>query len=464
MRKTVLAATLALAFPIVQAQQAPAVAYPAQGTSSGTWLEMYGVFDIGVERLDIGDQYATRISSGIASGSRLGFRGRENLGGGYTALFNLEIRFEGDNGTLTNRGPLYFCGTGLCPGVTLMPPATALPAPNQTAILGGNSAVNANLLQAVGTVNSVGALFDRQAFAGLITPYGAFLLGRQYTPGYEILNRFNAFGDSTAGQLGQMYSVLAIRANNAIQYRAEMSGFTGSLMYGFGGTDVLRNERSTAPTGGDDFLGLNLYYTDKAFSVGAGYNRSKAVTFAAPTESHTGLKTFNVGGWLALGDVKLFAQHMTRKNDNPVLRPEDIQSVVISTGGNLTAISGVLGALFINQWDVDSTRGLVGPADTKIYHLGLTWTAGRGTWLLAFNHAKDTARSSWATEDASVDHYAAAYFYNLSLRTQLYSAYAIASNKGQARVALGGAGYAGGWTTDAGQDSRALQVGIRHAF
>ena len=78
-----------------------------------------------------------------------------------------------------------------------------VPAAVQPTVVGGSNAVNNSLLQAITTVNAVGALFDRQAWGGLVTPVGGFFLGRQYTPGYEILNKYNVIGDQTALQFGQ---------------------------------------------------------------------------------------------------------------------------------------------------------------------------------------------------------------------------------------------------------------------
>ncbi len=458
MRNTILAAALALAFPVAF----------AQGTPSGSSVELYGLLDTGLESLDVGGVSVLRLSSGISAGSRWGVRGRESLGNGYTALFTLESRIELDTGQMTNRGPIYYCGTSgaavTCPGIALLPPATSLPAANQAGILGGVNSVNQTLAQAVTTVNGVGALFDRQALVGIITPVGALLLGRQYTPGYEILNKFNSFADATSGQMGQQYATLAIRANNAVQYRAEAAGAIVTAMYGFGGTDGIRTERSTNPTNGDDFMGFNAQYATSAFAVGVGYNQNKVVTFDAPGEARTGLKTLNVGVSGTFANFKLFGQYMSRKNDNPVLTPEDLQGVVISSGGNASVINSTLGALYINPWDVDGMRGFVGPIDTRVYHLGATWTEGNGTLTLAFNTATDSARSSWAIDDAKVKHYAIGYFYSFSKRTTGYGAVSKADNSGQSRLALGAAGYAGGLTTDFGKDSRAIQLGMRHAF
>ena len=457
MRKTILAAALALAFPAAFAQTDASKASPN--------IELYGIIDVGVERVDVGSVTNTRLQSGMSAGSRWGLRGRENLGGGYTAIFTLESRFEADTGSLSNNGGTFYCGgtaaAPVCPGVS----AIGLTGATAAAVTGGMNAVSADVLRQFSNVNSAGALFDRQAFLGLITPFGAVLAGRQYTPGYEIVNKFNSFADATAGQFGQEFSTLTIRANNALAYRAEMSGFTLSLMYGFGGTETVRSERTDAPTKGDDFYGANLQDATKVFSVGIGYNQNYVITRAQPTRASKGMETLNIGGTFTLGDAKLFAQYMTRKNDNPIVTPLDLQQLVIA-GGTPAGISALLTPIVAraNRVDLDGLRGFVGPTDTTVYHLGMTWRLGNGTLLAAYNNAKDTARSQWATQDAKVNHYAVGYSYDLSKRTQLYGTYALAQNSGQSRMALGAAGYAGGWTTGFGEDASALQIGMRHSF
>jgi GBP family porin len=452
MRKSVLAMALALALP----------AASAQGPATNG-VELYGLIDVGFESIDNGAVSVNRISSGLSTGSRWGIRGREDLGGGYFALFTLESRIEVDTGQLSNKGPIYYCGApAACPGVALVSPLPPTVAP---AVLGGMSAVNDALLQAGSTVNSPNALFDRQAYAGLITPFGAVLAGRMYTPGYEVLTKYNSFFDSFAGNPGHLVAI-NIRANNAIQYRAELKGFTVSAMYGFGGAEGLaggRNERAVVSQG-DDFWGVQLQYNTDAFGVGAGYQNNRTVTYARPTENSKGLETFNVGATMSVGGIKLFGQYLKSKNDNPVLRPEDIQNIVVATGGNLAAIQNILFSQYINRFDIDGLRGLAGPIDLDMYHLGLEWALGNGRLLAAYNHAQDSARSAWATADAKVDSYGLAYYYYLSKRTWLYGAAALATNKDQSRVALGAACCVGGWTTGQGEDSRNIQLGIRHMF
>ena len=98
-------------------------------------------------------------------------RGTEGIGNGYKAMFVLESRFEADTGGPSNRPPVS--GTQLPDRLTAgLPPAV------QAAL---NSAVGSQL-----GVNLPGRLFDRQAFVGMVTPFGAILAGRQYTPAFEI--------------------------------------------------------------------------------------------------------------------------------------------------------------------------------------------------------------------------------------------------------------------------------------
>ena len=458
MRKSLLAVALACAFPTAFAQSN---------------VTLYGIVDVGVERLDAGGVTGTRLQSGISAGSRWGVRGSEELGGGYRALFTLESRFEADTGQVQNNNAMYWCKQAgaaasvpaICPGVSLVSP---LPAAAVPAVVGGMNAVNNSLLQAITTVNSVGALFDRQAWAGLVTPYGAVLAGRQYTPGYEILNKFNVMGDQTALQFGQSYSNPMIRANNSIQYRAELKGFIGTFMYGFGGSEASRNERATPPMSGDDMMGANLQYTTQVWGVGAGWNRTNVVPYSTqaagtPTKK-TGLEMFNVGGYYAFGPFKVYGQWLQRKNDNPILTPTDIQNIVVASGGSLAAITSILGGLQINSFDMDTMRGLAGPTDSTAYHLGGSWRLGNGTLYGVYNWATDTARSAWATQDAKAQHFGVGYIYDFSRRTQLYTVLAFLKNSDQARMSLSSAGYTTGWTSAAGEDASAFQLGIRHNF
>ena len=94
----------------------------------------------------------TKLTSGIGSQSRLGFRGTEDLGGGLSAIFQLETGLKVDDGTLDN-------------------------------------------------TNS--ALFNRQAFVGLKSKdAGTLTLGKQYTMLYNAMSQVaDPFGAGYAGNI-----------------------------------------------------------------------------------------------------------------------------------------------------------------------------------------------------------------------------------------------------------------------
>ena len=53
------------------------------------------------------DRSATKITSGVGAGSRLGFKGSEDLGGGHSAIFLLENGFQADTGAMGQGGLLF---------------------------------------------------------------------------------------------------------------------------------------------------------------------------------------------------------------------------------------------------------------------------------------------------------------------------------------------------------------------
>jgi len=65
-------------------------------------VTIYGVVDLGLAHENNGATAGnvTRMDSGILNGSRLGFRGTEDLGGGMSAIFTLENGFSADTGAL----------------------------------------------------------------------------------------------------------------------------------------------------------------------------------------------------------------------------------------------------------------------------------------------------------------------------------------------------------------------------
>jgi predicted porin len=146
---------------------------------------------------------------------------------------------------------------------------------------------------------------------GLITPVGAFLAGRQYTPAFEITNRFDAFANATAASPGQLVSIpagLDIRANNSLLYRIEKDGFFGGVMYSAG--------ELAAGTKNGSLIAANAGYQGGRFGAGIGYNERRN------SAGQKALNTFAIGGNFNAGFANFFALGVQIKEPNPSSGPE----------------------------------------------------------------------------------------------------------------------------------------------
>ena len=153
-------------------------------------VTIYGIVDLGATRVSgLKGGSISQLSSGIMDGSRLGVRGNEDLGGGYRALFTLESRLEADTGLLSNRPP---SGSQVADRL-IQANLLGLPAQLQPVL----NSVSGSIGNGIG-VNLAGAFWDRQIFLGLVTPVGAILAGRQYTPAYETSATFDVMQTQSA--------------------------------------------------------------------------------------------------------------------------------------------------------------------------------------------------------------------------------------------------------------------------
>lgn len=384
-------------------------------------VTIYGIADAGVQVSRFGNGTQTNLASGIADGSRLGFKGVEDLGGGYRTIFNLEMRIELDTGA---------SGTGYL----------ATPSGNVPLTDGLPASVAAKLGPTIlgQKINSNNAIFDRQAYVGLVTPVGAFLLGRQYTPGYEVAVKIDTFDAGTGGTLltslfpgtgGFLTPGAAARANQALQYRLQLpNGIGAAAMYGLNTSGATTGSLGLSKR----FWGADMTYKANGFDVGVAYNTE------TDQNGNKSLTTTTVGGSYALGDAKLFAGYHRMKNDNPALVPL-LTSVIGAT------LAGIVG---------DNAK-----INADVYTLGMQYRIGEGRIMgvVGFNNDKKASNS-----DAAL--YALGYDYDLSKRTDLYVVLSRVTNKNASQRTPGGAGYYSGFSSDPGQSANALQVGMRHKF
>jgi predicted porin len=429
MNKTFLASAIALALmPAAFAQ-----------TATPSTVTLYGLVDAGVMRvtgLRGGSQ--THLTSGIMEGTRWGLRGAEDLGGGYRAIFTLESRVEADTGTTGTR-PL----SGLqLPDRLANASALGLPATAQAAITGAG----ASLANAAFGVNLNNALFDRQAFLGLITPFGGFLAGRQYTPAYEIIGTYDAMkteSSLSAGQVASLPGGVDIRLSNTLAYRLTANQFSAVAMYGFGESQLGGSDRGR-------FYGLGGQYKSEAFSAGIGYNTRNNEL------GQKSLTTAGIGATVAIGPGNLSALYADVQNDNPTGLSTLGAGLVpsLTAAGLSPAVAAATGTA------VQAAFTSAFRQDGRLMHVGYRFKLHeQGSLTVAYSRYDDRTRF-----DADTSSYGLAYTYALSKRTDFNVVLTHFDNRGFGQAAPGQAGFLGGVTDRAGTDSNSFAIGLRHRF
>lgn len=259
-----------------------AFAGAAQAQSSVT---IYGIVDTGVTYTskaqtpaggtNTGSKFA--MNSGVIQGSRIGFKGVEDLGGGLSAVFNLETGFNNDNGALN----------------------------------GQDSTTSNNL-------------FRRKSVVGLAGGFGTVLLGRQtdFADTISAYTAVNDFGGVIANSGSGLNRLQGTRTNNSINYTTNnLGGFTGNLMYGFGET--------AGKTSAGQSFGLGGKYDNGPLGLGINYYQSKqgptpsdtsliAGSAAAVTAGNTGntaAKVLNVVASYQFGPARVYGNYSRVKQD-----------------------------------------------------------------------------------------------------------------------------------------------------
>ena len=222
--------------------------------SAQSSVTIYGKIDLGLV-MDSGSAAgkSVRIDSGVTGGSRLGFKGVEDLGGGMKAAFQLETGFCADSAA----GAPNFC-------------------------TGGNN------------------FMGRQAHGDLTGAFGALSAGRQYSLGFNNLATIDPFGAGFAGQANNvsaagLYLVdpSGIRLNNSVIYSTpNAAGFTGSVEASFG--EQTGNWQANRETGG----GLN-------YAAGPAYAGVTYYDLSNSSGNGSAKKVLTVGGTYDFGVVKI---------------------------------------------------------------------------------------------------------------------------------------------------------------
>jgi|EP01034_Spumella_vulgaris_P036902 predicted porin len=286
----------------------------AQAQSNVT---VYGVVDLGLAKTS-GQSIIERENHA----SRLGFRGTEDLGGGLSAIFNLENEILADTGA------------------------------------------------------QKGNLFDRQAWVGLKGAFGTVYMGRTKDIIDGAIGRIEPFGaDGVIGKVNEPMmrgGVGQSRVSNSVTYQTP--SYNGLV---FSAQAVL-SEIKDADSG---FSGL-VTYDNGPISVHAGYQR--AVQTAANSAVKPTL--WSIGGAYKFGAFKVTAGYTKGDTDQVVSNAANGEYDSFLIGGVYTVGNGDFKAVYGKQERdyVKSGKAISGEETVKEMGIGYDYHLSKRTDLYAY--------------------------------------------------------------------------------
>lgn len=279
------------------------LALPALAMAQSS-LTIYGIADLGVRHgsgLTAANAFSNASSNSVASGinntSRLGFRGREDLGSGMYALFNFESGLNMDTGAMGNSTKFFDRASIVGLG-------------------GGWGQVTAgrqtNLLsEAISPVDPVGmrfASFNPNIVTAALSNHG---LGAEY---------------GTSGAATGSY-----RLDNSLKYTGRFGPVTARAMYSFG--------ENAGSTSAQSSAGAGLAYTSEGWTVSGAYQRFE-------TAGNLQLRAATLGTAYQLGPVRLALN--TARSEGETAVNSDTEQRVHSVGAtwSITANVDLTAALY----------------------------------------------------------------------------------------------------------------------
>ncbi|MBL8308303.1 MAG: porin [Rubrivivax sp.] len=272
---------------------AAALALLASAAQAQSSVQAYGLIDLNAGSFqNAGGTKIKRVNSGDLSTSYLGFKGREDLGGGLSASFALDGFFLGDSG-----------GAGRVPGVD--------------------------------------AFWARNANVSLSGGFGTLKLGRQGPPLFVSTLIFNSLGDSFgwSPSIRQYYSapygtplVGDSGWNNAVGYTTPaFAGATATVLVAAGeGAATAKGPNIGANV---VYFGGPLGFTVAAQKVQAQGVLGRGIAAFPGFDSQT---AFQVGASYNLGFAKLFAQYGKISTDATA----DVDSTILNLSASIPVGAG----------------------------------------------------------------------------------------------------------------------------
>lgn len=387
-------------------------------------ISIYGILDVGVVAIDgAGDKTRRFVSSGSQVGSRLGVRGTEEISPGWKAMFTIEHQLYADTGSQNQQTPVS---------------GFAIPS---RALVGIPNTIRSQLEPALGQslADSLNNKFwHRQAWVGLVTPGGAVLAGRQYSPAFATFGRFDPH---LAGNVGNALATLTVptgievRIDNSVQYVAELGGFRLNAMVGAGEGQV----------GAAKFWGISAGYASGPFDVQIAHQRRKT------SEGLDSLENTVLGASYQWGSFKFTGMVLTAKDKHPTLGAQ----LRAQLNAN-TAIPAALKPAFLAYGtQIANNLGF----DGKLVYGGVHYQINdRNKLVVSYGDYSDkVAEREAAIGGIALEH-------SLSKRTSIWLSGGYVDNKTGQQILPYAQGLLYGFTDKPGRDSSAYSLNLVHRF
>jgi len=320
-----------------------------------TAVQIYGTIDAGVQKRS-GDT----LSIGKRAANTLGFKGTEDLGNGLKALFQLEIRYESDTGTVEN---------GSRP------------------------------------------LFQGQSRVGLQGDFGMVRIGRGLTPYQETIGAFEPW--HALPNTGGFYTDLAVAGYTSAPLDAPGSSnnrwsnafwYNSPVTSGFQLNAAIATKENNGGSVGTQYP-AGSEASANPFSISATYNNGPAALMLGYERNAVESKVMSVAGsFMATPELKLMALFTRQDQDN--------------IAGTLPVYNGVRVGPKTNAWVLGAnyTMGpgkiLIGYGQkdpdnyekTKQMSLGYEYSLSKRTYLY-IDASRKTGPQAQFRDDRSVNYY-----------------------------------------------------------
>jgi predicted porin len=318
------AGTLAIALAVAALASSPPAA--AQATAAaGDSVTIYGLFDAATRQINNASAGRGRLRSmddGIFTGTRLGFRGREDLGGGLSALFTLEAGFDPSSGLSLQGTPTGDFGQATAPI----------------------------------------RFWGRESHVGLRSRWGGVTVGRQYTVAHTIAARFQPLGNPNSAAHSLFSSHHIARQDNVIRFDAKAGGVDWAAAYTFG-------EQSSSSANSSWAAGAG--YQSGALALGAYVQQMKNLA-GSETRKITGLG----GNYRFAPAFQLFGGVMQRTN---AVSPQENLAFTIGAYFQLTGLS----TLSVAHYNDDQSGGVALDGSRQVSWVTVNYAFSRRTDVYA---------------------------------------------------------------------------------